>query len=67
MFNASSFCCHVTFVQFRSEILPLRNFGKYFLCAICSCDFVVRYRLFAICSDMSPSHDLDYEICALKW
>jgi hypothetical protein len=35
----------------------LHDFGKYCLCVICSCDFVVRYRLHAICSHMSPLRD----------
>jgi hypothetical protein len=45
----------------------LHDFGKYCLCVICSCDFVVRYRLHAICSHMSPLRDSDCEIFALKW
>jgi hypothetical protein len=35
------------------------DFGRYHLHAICSCYFVVRYRLRAICLDMSSLRDSD--------
>jgi hypothetical protein len=78
VFNAPLFYGHIAFMQFHSEILPLRDFVvRYRLRTICSCDFIVRYRLHAICScdfirrchlhaNLPPSCDLDSEICVCK-
>jgi hypothetical protein len=51
-------------MRFRSEILPLRDFiVRYRLRAICSCDFVYSCHLRA---SLSSSRCLDSEICVCK-
>jgi hypothetical protein len=55
-----SFC----FMQFHSEILPLRDFiVRYLFRAICSCDFAQRCHLRV---NLPPSRGLDSEICVCK-